>query len=107
MVFPAIIALFFGFLMVTFGLIIMQKINLIVAALAIALFGFFGSQRIAHERTLAQMIVGGICAILPLWAIPYFAGSDWQITTTWPLLVLATVAIIAGIVFTARRGRHE
>jgi hypothetical protein len=102
MIFLSIIALVFGFLMVTLGLILQAKLGALLAGLLVGVFGFLGSQKLAHDRRLPQLIVGGIFTVLPVWLVPFYAGSDYQFQNWWPALIIVTVAVAAGIAITAR-----
>jgi len=107
MIFLSIIALFFGFLMAALGLILQSKIGALLAGLAVGVFGFLGSQRLAHDRPTAQLIVGGICSLLPVWLIPLFASSDYQFQNWWPAMTIVTLAVAAGIFWTGWRERKR
>ena len=108
MIFSTLIAFLFGFLMVALGLILEAKVGAIVAGLLVGAFGFLGSQRLAHgQQSVARLIAGGVCSVLPVWLVPLWAGSDWQFQNFWPALIIVTVAVAAGIVFTAHRERSQ
>jgi hypothetical protein len=108
MIFPAIIALFFGFLMVSFGLVLAIKMGALLAGLLVGVFGFLGSQRLAHgDKSTAQIVVGAVCTLLPVWIMPVFMEKGYQIPAVWPALVIVTVAVLAAIVMTMRKERNQ
>jgi hypothetical protein len=108
MIFPAIIALFFGFLMVSFGLVLALKMGSVLAGLIVGVFGFLGSQRLAHGRkTVPVIIVGAVATLLPVWVIPFFMQEDLQPPAVWPGLVILTLAVLAGVGLTAWTERKK
>ena len=101
MIFLSIIALFFGFLLVSFGLVLAGKLTAIGAGLVVGIFAFLGSQRLAHHKPIWQYLVGAICTLLPVWVLPFFMESDMQPAVVWPTLVIISLATLLGVGVTA------
>jgi hypothetical protein len=108
MIFRTIIALVFGFLLASITLILDAKLGpvdakfgIIIAGLLTAVFGFFGSQRLAHDKPWPEWITGGLGALLPVWLIPYLSAGPMGFAHFLPALGIVTLAIVAAIGLTA------
>jgi hypothetical protein len=108
MIFLSIIALFFGFLMVSFLLVLEAKMGLIFSALLIAVFGFLGSGRLAHNRPLLAMIIGAVGTLLPLWLLPAYTAAKGEFPKYLLPLAIITLSVLGGILVTVwMQRRHE
>ncbi len=101
MIFSTIIAVVFGFLLTSLGLILEAKIGVILSGLAVAVFGFLGSQRLAHNKRPLEMITGGIGALAPVWLVPWWSAGPMGYSHYLPALIIVTFSILAAIALTA------
>jgi hypothetical protein len=107
MIFSSIIALFFGFLLVSFGLVLVAKLGTVGVGLVIGVFAFLGSQRLAHGKSVGETIAGAVCTLLPIWGMPWCMESDMQTAAVWPTLAILSLAILLGVGVTALMERKK
>jgi len=97
MILFAIISLFLGLSVVAFGFIIEAKAGVLIAALIVAFYAMLAGTRMAGGgRSTATLIVGGICGLIPIWAIPVFQESE-QLIHFLPLLIASSVCLVGGL----------
>jgi hypothetical protein len=105
-IFLSIIAFCFGMTIVSLGLIFQDKIGPIPAGLIAAAVAFIGSTRVAHNRRQpGQLVVVAVATLIPVWVVPFFAGSAWQFQRFVVPMIITSVATVGGLVFTYLRER--